>query len=50
MTSQPLPLEELIQIEIETIMYTCAPSSVKAEARKRLNALRAQQQAKLGAR
>ena len=42
--SQPkLTLEDLIQIEIETIMFTSAPSSVKAKARKRLNALREKQ-------
>ena len=45
MTKAPLTLEDLIQIEIETIMFTCAPPSVKAEARGRLNALRKRQQA-----
>lgn len=46
MSAQPtLTLEDLIQIEIETIMFTCAPLSVKAEARKRLNALRERQKA-----
>jgi len=48
MSTRPtLTLEDLIQIEVETIMFTCALSSVKAEARKRLNALREKQKAEV---
>jgi hypothetical protein len=35
-----LTLDEQIDGEIETIMYTCAPQSVKTEARERRDILR----------
>lgn len=39
MAAPRLTLDEQIDGEIETIMYTCAPQAVKAEARKRRDAL-----------
>lgn len=39
MSERQFTLDEQIDGEVETIMYTCAPQSVKAEARKRRDAL-----------
>ncbi|WP_232629187.1 hypothetical protein [Methylobacterium sp. Leaf118] len=45
MSVLPLTLDERIDGEGETIMYTCAPQAVKAEARKRRDVLLRQRDA-----
>lgn len=45
MTMSKLTLDERIDMEVETIMYTCAPQTVKAEAVKRRDALRQERDA-----
>lgn len=45
MQPSKLTLDELIDGEIETIMYTCAPQVVKDVSRKRLKELRSERDA-----